>query len=85
MMPDIQIADLTTDTDFIVLACDGVWDCLTSSQAVSFIEDKLSQLDEYSCEDNCSMKQQQQLQDSQESIKLPKMRYQRSKLAVIAS
>lgn len=41
VMPDIQMVYLDQDIDFLVLACDGVWDCLTSSQAVDFIEDRL--------------------------------------------
>ena len=28
--PDITIEKITSDTDFIICACDGIWDCLTS-------------------------------------------------------
>ena len=41
--PDIRSATLTLDTDFMVLACDGVWDVLTCDQCVAFIYDRLKQ------------------------------------------
>jgi len=39
--PDIRSATLTHDTDFMILACDGVWDVLTCDQCVAFIYDRL--------------------------------------------
>ncbi|XP_049350097.1 probable protein phosphatase 2C 60 [Solanum verrucosum] len=39
--PDINIVDLCDDDDFIVLACDGVWDCMSSQQLVDFIHEQL--------------------------------------------
>ena len=40
--PDIQFADLTPADEFIVLACDGIWDVLSSQQAVDFIRQQLA-------------------------------------------
>ncbi|MCD7446371.1 hypothetical protein HAX54_005979 [Datura stramonium] len=40
--PDINIVDLCDDDDFIVLACDGVWDCMSSQQLVDFIHEQLN-------------------------------------------
>lgn len=40
--PDINIVDLCNDDDFIVLACDGVWDCMSSQQLVDFIHEQLN-------------------------------------------
>ena len=39
--PDLRSATLTPETDFMVLACDGVWDVLTCEQCVTFIYDRL--------------------------------------------
>jgi serine/threonine protein phosphatase PrpC len=33
--------DLTADTEFIICACDGIWDCLKSEEAVELIRGKL--------------------------------------------
>ncbi|KAI4379861.1 hypothetical protein MLD38_006105 [Melastoma candidum] len=41
--PDINILELCEDDDFIVLACDGVWDCMSSQQLVDFIHDQLKE------------------------------------------
>jgi serine/threonine protein phosphatase PrpC len=32
--PDITIFDVQEDDEFFILACDGIWDCLTNQQAV---------------------------------------------------
>ena len=40
--PDIKSATITGDTDFIVLACDGVWDVMTCEQCVQFIYERLA-------------------------------------------
>ncbi|XP_009758311.1 probable protein phosphatase 2C 60 [Nicotiana sylvestris] len=40
--PDINIVELCDDDDFIVLACDGVWDCMSSQQLVDFIHEQLN-------------------------------------------
>lgn len=39
--PDITIEKIMADTDFIICACDGIWDCMTSQEAVNFVQDKL--------------------------------------------
>ncbi len=36
--PDITITELQSDDRFFLLACDGVWDCLTNQQAVRYKE-----------------------------------------------
>lgn len=35
--PDIIQHDLTDDDEFIVIACDGIWDCLSSQQVVDIV------------------------------------------------
>lgn len=39
--PDVKTIDLTDDVDFIVLACDGIWDVLSSEEVVEFIINRL--------------------------------------------
>ncbi|KAF8013326.1 hypothetical protein BT93_I1235 [Corymbia citriodora subsp. variegata] len=39
--PDINTVGLCEDDDFIVLACDGIWDCMSSQQLVDFVHEQL--------------------------------------------
>ncbi|CAL0323152.1 unnamed protein product [Lupinus luteus] len=39
--PDINIVDLCDEHEFMVLACDGIWDCLSSQQVVDFVRQEL--------------------------------------------
>lgn len=39
--PDVVVENLTEDCDFIVLACDGVWDCMTNQEVCDFIMERL--------------------------------------------
>ncbi|XP_047328297.1 probable protein phosphatase 2C 60 [Impatiens glandulifera] len=39
--PDINTVELCDDDEFIVLACDGIWDCMSSQQLVDFIHEHL--------------------------------------------
>ncbi|XP_059456662.1 probable protein phosphatase 2C 60 [Corylus avellana] len=39
--PDITTVELCDDDEFFVLACDGIWDCLSSQQLVDFIREEL--------------------------------------------
>jgi len=29
-VPEIKVKSFTTECDFMIIACDGIWDCLTS-------------------------------------------------------
>jgi len=40
--PDINSVELCNDDDFIVLACDGIWDCMSSQQLVDFVHERLN-------------------------------------------
>jgi serine/threonine protein phosphatase PrpC len=35
--PDVKKVQLKADHDFIVVACDGIWDCFTNEQAAKFV------------------------------------------------
>jgi len=40
--PEIKIDNLTSDCEFIVVACDGVWDCMTNQEICEFISQRLN-------------------------------------------
>ena len=42
--PDITVTPLTAADQFIILGCDGIWDCLSCQEAVSAIEKNLNNL-----------------------------------------
>ncbi|KAL4914219.1 phosphatase 2C-domain-containing protein [Aspergillus aurantiobrunneus] len=35
--PDVTVHDLTDDDEFLVIACDGIWDCQSSQAVVEFV------------------------------------------------
>ena len=39
--PDISEEDLTKDINFLVIACDGIWDCMTNQECCDFISDRM--------------------------------------------
>jgi len=39
--PDIKQVALHSDDEFIILACDGIWDCLTNEEAVKYVLDRI--------------------------------------------
>lgn len=39
--PDISVEKLTNECDFIVCACDGIWDCLSSQETVDWVQERL--------------------------------------------
>ncbi|CEM29612.1 unnamed protein product [Vitrella brassicaformis CCMP3155] len=41
--PEISVMELSDEDEFAILACDGIWDCLTSQQAVDFVRQRLFQ------------------------------------------
>mmetsp|Transcript_11165 Transcript_11165/g.18760 ORF Transcript_11165/g.18760 Transcript_11165/m.18760 type:complete len:246 (-) Transcript_11165:452-1189(-) len=38
--PDVTKVPIKTDIDFIIIACDGIWDCFTNEQAAKFVRNK---------------------------------------------
>uniref|UniRef100_A0A7S2B869 protein-serine/threonine phosphatase n=1 Tax=Octactis speculum TaxID=3111310 RepID=A0A7S2B869_9STRA len=40
-MPDVRSLALKPGDDFMVLACDGIWNCLSSQQVVSMVRERL--------------------------------------------
>lgn len=39
--PDINTVSLCEDDEFLVIACDGIWDCMSSQQLVDFVQKQL--------------------------------------------
>lgn len=39
-IPDVKIEKLNDEIDFIVIACDGIWDCLSNQEVIDFFNDK---------------------------------------------
>lgn len=42
--PEIHTETIDKDTEFIIIACDGIWDCMTNQEAVDFIKTTSSKL-----------------------------------------
>ena len=40
-MPDIKVEKIGHDTEFLILACDGIWDCFSNQAAVNFFRAKI--------------------------------------------
>ena len=41
-VPDVTITDRTKNDQFIMLACDGIWDCVTSEEGIDQMRDALA-------------------------------------------
>ena len=39
--PDIKIIDYSKDIDFVIIGCDGIWDCLSNQEACDFVQKRL--------------------------------------------
>ncbi|KAA1469982.1 PP2C-domain-containing protein [Dentipellis sp. KUC8613] len=55
--PEITQHDITDDDEFLVLACDGIWDCLSSQQVVNIVRLQVSEGKELPeiCENICEL------------------------------
>lgn len=46
--PELKTVQLSDDDEFIVLACDGIWDCMSSQEVVDFVHKQLKTEDKIS-------------------------------------
>lgn len=37
VFPDVKCVTLNNDCEFVLLACDGIWDVMTSQEAISYM------------------------------------------------
>lgn len=56
--PDVTIHEITDDDEFLVVACDGIWDCQSSQSVIEFVRRGIAQKQDLEkiCEnmmDNC--------------------------------
>lgn len=47
-MPDVRICPLTPNDEFVVLACDGIWDCKSNQEVIDFVRTRLEDADDSS-------------------------------------
>ena len=40
-VPEIRKEKISSETAFLILACDGIWDCLTSQECTEFVGELL--------------------------------------------
>ena len=43
-LPEIITETIDKDTEFLIIACDGIWDCMTNQEAVNFIKNTAQKL-----------------------------------------
>lgn len=42
-LPDVTVNQVTLDTEFLIMACDGIWDVLTNEEVVEFIRTRIAE------------------------------------------
>jgi serine/threonine protein phosphatase PrpC len=48
-MPDVRKEKVVSgETPFLIIACDGIWDCLTSQEAVEFVNELIKKKEKVS-------------------------------------
>ena len=47
-LPEVKKEKLSNDAAFLIIACDGIWDCLTSQEAVDLVGESLKKQEKVS-------------------------------------
>ena len=42
-VPDIETRKMTDELEFILLACDGIWDVMSNSEVVNFVRARIAE------------------------------------------
>ena len=52
--PEITVTEIREGDEYIVLACDGIWDCMTNEEVIDFVSKGINDYDVARvCEDTC--------------------------------
>lgn len=43
-VPEIKVEKIDKNAEFLIIACDGIWDCMTNQEAVDFVKEQASTL-----------------------------------------
>ena len=43
-VPEIKTQIISKDIEFLFLACDGIWDCLTNQEAADFVHERIGKV-----------------------------------------
>mmetsp|Transcript_10367 Transcript_10367/g.7284 ORF Transcript_10367/g.7284 Transcript_10367/m.7284 type:complete len:206 (-) Transcript_10367:254-871(-) len=46
-VPEIKVHQITSQADFLIIACDGIWDCMSSQQAVDYVNQARKKMESY--------------------------------------
>lgn len=41
-LPDVFECPITPDIEFMVLACDGIWNCMSNQEVIDFVKSRLN-------------------------------------------
>ncbi len=41
-VPEVKVVKINKDHDFLVIACDGIWDCLTSQECITMVREYIN-------------------------------------------